>query len=85
MNDRILGAAVAALFALTSWVFLSVQQLSVDMAVLKAQSIRSVSQLDFVELSNRATTSLDNHTRWLSRLSDRVNALETQKDVGTDP
>lgn len=85
MNDRILGAAVAALFALTSWVFLSVQQLSVDMAVLKAQSIRSVSQIDFVELSNRATTSLDNHTRWLSRLSDRVNALETQKDVGTDP
>lgn len=70
--------ALAVLMALMGWVTLTVQQLSVQVAVLSSIGERSVSVTEFTAFYHQTQSKLDSHQVWLTRLSDRINKLETE-------
>jgi hypothetical protein len=66
-------AAISAMGAICAWIAISVQGLTVDVAVLKTQAFDTA-------FPTKVETRLDNHQVWLGRLSDRINALETKEE-----
>lgn len=74
--------ALGGIAALLAWITVTVQTLAVDIAVLKNTSVSAVSQTEFVSFSASTSSKISNHNVWLGRLSDRVNALEVEKEKG---
>lgn len=72
--------ALAGIGALLAWITVTVQALAVDIAVLKNNTLSSVSQREFITFSTDTATKLENHQVWLTRLSERVNNLETERE-----
>lgn len=71
--------ALTAMTALLAWVTFTVQSLAVDIAVLKNVAVTAVSQSEFIRVTSKQEAQLVSHTTWLTRLSERLNALETRE------
>jgi hypothetical protein len=67
-----------ALLGLVGYVAITVQTLQLDVAVLKAASVSTVTRVDVVKVQ----TEVARHNQWLSRLSDRLHRLENPNEQG---
>lgn len=69
----------AGIIAMIGWTLMSVQRMSVDLAVLNAQvqsiNIQLEKQPSIVDIVT-VQQKVERHEQWLGRLSDRVNAVE---------
>jgi hypothetical protein len=72
--------ALGGIAALLGWVTITVQTLAVDIAVLKNITVSTVSQSEFITFSSATSSKLESYSVWLSRLSDRINSLETKEN-----
>ena len=75
----------AGIIAMIGWTLMSVQNMSVSLAVLTTQVAHITEQLqdqpdiiDIISIKQR----IDNHDIWLGRLSDRLNEVEDRLTAG---
>lgn len=75
----------AGIIAMIGWTLLSVQRMSVDLAVLTTQVQGITTQLDkqpsIVDIIT-LQQKVERHDAWLDRLSERLNALEDRVAEG---